>query len=282
MISKFQVPGSKWFAFGLVAIVLASCSLDSYMFDPVQTSSYSLSNAVIPDSLREEVTFSSDGETLYGFYVRQVDSLSVEPHPVILYHHGNDENISYFWPRVELLWRAGFSVFIYDYKGYGRSGGKSETEESLLSDARSALNHVLSREEVDSTQIVQYGLSLGAVPAIHLATDYPSLAVIAEAAYHSGEAIVQSGTLLNIPGGYLLEGDFNNAQRIGRINTKLLMLHGVQDDFIPIDRHGDPLFEQAVNPKRYIRVEGAGHSDIPQVLGEQAYIDIITGFIRGS
>ena len=263
--------------------LLAGCTLDSFMFEPVPLDGYVVPDSVIPASQREMVVLQQDGHTIYGFFVQQPDSLSVEPHPVVLYHHGNDENIPHFWPRVEYLYRCGFDVFIYDYRGYGMSTGELASEDDLLADAELAWNYVRSRSDVDTTQIVEYGFSLGCVPAIWLAAErHHAHAVIAEAPYRNAETLVQTGTILNIPGRYVLKGTFNNEARIPQIGTKLLMLHGTADDFIPIDKHGDPLFQVARNPKTYVRVEGAGHSTIPTTMGVETYIDIITAFVRGA
>jgi len=267
----------------LCALVLAGCSLDAYMFDPVSLDAYELSEAVIPANAREQVVLQHHGSTVYGFYVRQPDSLRVEPHPVVLYHHGNNENIPHFWPRVEYLWRCGFDVFIYDYRGYGMSTGRCETEGDLLADAELAWNYVRSRPDVDTTQIVEYGFSLGCVPALWLAAErHHASAVILEAPYYNAEALVQSGTVLNIPGSYVMDGTFDNAGRVGRIGTKLLMMHGTADTFIPIERHADRLHSRAVQPKTYLRVQGAGHITIPTTLGVETYIDLITAFVRGA
>ena len=266
----------------VLSVLTAGCTLDAFMFDPVPLDGYVLPDSVIPVEHREMVTLQQDGHTIYGFFVSQPDSLSVEPHPVVLYHHGNDEHIPHFWPRVEYLYRCGFDVFIYDYRGYGMSTGRCETEEDLLADAELAWNYVRSRDDVDTTQIVEYGLSLGCVPAIWLAAErHQALAVIVEAPYRNAEALVQTGTILNIPGRYVMQGTFDNEARIPQIGTKLLMMHGVDDDFIPIDKHGDPLFDAARNPKTYLRVEGAGHVTIPTTMGIDTYIDIITAFVRG-
>ncbi len=271
------------FASLIFVAALSGCTLDSFMFDPVHLDNYNLPDSVIADTLREGVAIERDGITLYGFYCRQTDSLAIEPHPIIVYHHGNDENIQHFWPRIELLYKAGFDVFIYDYRGYGMSTGTLTSEEELLADARAAYDYVLSRDDIDPEQVVHYGFSLGSVPALYLAgTTLRARAVVIESAYASGEALVQSGTLLNIPGGYLLDGTFDNVSRISKISTSLLMLHGTEDRFIPIERHGDPLYEAAVNPKTFIRVQGAGHSTVPETMGHEDYIDIITAFIRGS
>lgn len=257
------------------------CSLDGFMFGPTVAAEYNLPNDVIADSLVTPVTFTSGSATLYGFFVSQPDSLLANPHPVVLYHHGNDENLAHHWTRVELLWRCGFSVFVYDYQGYGRSSGESTGEPSILQDAEAAYQALCSHHSVDTSQIVQYGFSLGGFPAIYLAGKHPTQALITESAFASGQALVQSGTVLNIPGRYLLQGAFNNAVNISKVNVKYLLLHGTDDAFIPFNLHATPLFQHARNPKTLLRVEGAAHSNVPFVLGEQNYIDVITAFVRG-
>lgn len=272
-----------WLLVLVTATLLGGCSLDGFMFDPGPLDGYVLSDSVIPEAQRELVVLQQDGHTIYGFFVSQPDTLSVEPHPVVLYHHGNDENIPHFWPRVEYLYQCGFDVFIYDYRGYGMSTGQLTSEEDLLADAELAWKYVRSRTDVDTSQLVEYGFSLGCVPAIWLAAErHHAHAVIAEAPYRNSETLVQTGTILNIPGRYVMNGTFDNEARIPHIGTKLLMLHGTADDFIPISKHADPLFDAARNPKTFLRVEGAGHITIPTTMGVQDYIDIITAFVRGA
>jgi fermentation-respiration switch protein FrsA (DUF1100 family) len=266
----------------IVSLVVTSCSLDSFLFNPQELDRYDLRTTVIPDTSRTEVTLRSGSETIYGFYVRQPDSLRVTPHPTVIYHHGNRDNLAYYWDRVELLYKAGFDVFVYDYRGFGRSTGTSD-EASLIEDATAAFTYVRSRTDVDSTRIVHYGYSLGGFPALYSATNLPNChVVITESAFASGEELVRSGTVLAIPGSYLLEGRFNNME-LARVRTRpLLMLHGTDDVFISVDANGQRLFDAAAAPKTFIRVSGADHSNLPTVMGERDYIDLITAFIRGN
>ncbi|MCX6140224.1 MAG: alpha/beta hydrolase [Candidatus Kapabacteria bacterium] len=266
----------------LIAFVLTSCTMDSFLFNAEPLASYTLSSRVIPDTSRVEVSLSSDGETIYGYFVKQPDSMRVAPHPTIIYHHGNKDNLQFYWDRVELLYQAGFDIFIYDYRGYGKSTGKS-SEAGLMADARAALTYVLGRKGIDSAQIVHYGFSLGGFPALFSATKlYRPKALITESIFASGESLVQSGTLLNIPGSYVLDGAFDNVVPMQSRTCPVLMLHGTNDTFIGVEPNGQRLYDIARQPKTFIRIEGAEHDNVPYVLGTQNYIDLITAFIRGN
>lgn len=265
----------------LVSVLLSGCSMDGFLFNTLPVESYQLSTTVIPAANRTEVTLKSGSETLYGYFVRQPDSLRIEPHPTVLYHHGNKHNMEAYWDRVELLYRAGFDVFIYDYRGFGRSTGSS-SEDGLRADAAAALEYLRSRADVDTTQIVDYGFSLGGFPCLYAATTlHRPKAVITESIFASSEELIRSGTLLNIPGGYLMEGTFDNHSQVARVTSPILMMHGTGDTFIGIERHGEPLFERAPQPKIIRRINGAEHSNIPTIMGSDEYIEMITTFIRG-
>ena len=264
------------------AVLLNSCTMDSFLYNNLALSEYNLSTAIVPASQVEAVTLKSGSETLYGFYVKQPDSMRVEPHQVILYSHGNKENMEAYWERVELLYQAGFDVFIYDYRGYGMSTGSS-SEEGLHEDATAALNYLRSRSDVDTTQIVDYGFSLGGVPTMYLAAfQHKPRCVITEAIFASSEALVRTGTLLDVPGNYLMKGKYDNVAN-SRIRTApLLMIHGTGDTFVPFDPHGKEIYAAANQPKRLDTISGAEHSGIPSTLGTKAYIELIRTFIKGN
>ncbi len=266
----------------LIAIVLCcGCTMDSFLFNPTPLTTYTLSNTIIPDTSRTEVLFTSGGETLAGYFVRQPDSLRVAPHPTVVYHHGNKDNLAYYWDRVELLYQAGFDVFIYDYRGYGKSTGTS-SETGLRQDAMAAHEYIVSRKDVDTSMICQYGYSLGGYPAFFLAATTRTHALITECTFASGESLVQSGTLLNVPGSYFLEGTFGNTTLAQQRTCPLLILHGTNDTFISVDQGGQAIYNVAQAPKMFLRVQGAGHTNIPHVMGTNEYIRTITSFIRGN
>lgn len=265
-----------------LAWLLCSCSLDPFLFNSTKLDAYVLPDSVIPVQQREHVQLSVDGVTMHGFFVKQVDSLRGDPTYTIVYHHGNKDHLAYYWPRVELLYKAGFNVFIYDYNGFGMSGGTS-TEASFYANAEAAWKYVFARSDVDTGFVTNYGYSLGCAAAVQISTAlHAPHALILEAPFASAESLVQSGTILNIPGSYLMDGAFANDAKIGKNTAPLLILHGTNDVFIPYEQNGKHLYEIARNPKTLVPVEGAGHDNIPDVMGTRAYMDLITAFIKGS
>ena len=261
---------------GLLSLFFSSCDLESMLYHQTPVSSYSLRTDVIPESKREFVTMMSQGKKIYGYFIK---SDGTYPSITILYFHGNWDHLEYYWPRAELLYKTGCNVFIFDYQGYGMSEG-TPTEAGLYADCRAALEYVLSRSDVSRSKLAFYGYSLGCAGAIDVAayTFSPS-ALCLEAPYASSSTLLQSGTLLNIPNSYVMNGEYNNAEKIRKVQRPVLVIHGEADNFIDIEHNGAVVFNNANAPKQFIRVPGAGHEGIPATLGAENYVSAIRQFI---
>jgi hypothetical protein len=257
---------------------LTGCfDLDDNLFNATKLSSYSLSTTVIPDSSRTQVVLTSQGKRIYGYFVKGAGPMAST---TALYCHGNRDHLQYYWDRVEFLYQAGFSVFVFDYQGFGMSEGEP-TEEALYADGRSALAYVLSRPDIDTSRIVFYGFSLGNVVSIDLAASVRRPQVlIAEAPFASAQVLVQSGSLLDIPSSYVMKGEYRNDEKIKRVTSPFLLLHGVDDTFIDIDKNAAVIYANARDPKQFIRVAGANHSDVPQVMGLANYQNVVRTFVQ--
>ncbi len=259
-----------------LTVLMGCVDLDNQLFNSTQLSSYQLSNAVIPDSSRELVAMTSQGKKIYGVFVRSNGS---HGNITVLYCHGNRDHLQYYWDRVELIYRMGFNVFIFDYEGYGMSEG-TPSESGLYSDGRAALAYIRSRPDVIAPNAVFYGFSLGNAVSIDLAANvFTPKAIVAEAPFASSSTLVQSGTLLDIPSSYVMKGEFNNAEKIKSVHAPLLIIHGESDKFIDLEKNSTVIFENANQPKQFVRVPGADHSEIPARLGEANYINLVQQFI---
>jgi len=265
----------------ILSVACAGCmKLDSFLYDNEALTTYEpLPNSFIPDSAREFVPLESQGKKIYGYFLKanRADSTS-HPEITIVYCHGNYQHLKYYWDRAEYLYRMGFNVFIFDYKGFGMSEGES-TEESLYADGSAALQYVLNRPDVIDSNVVLYGFSLGNVVSFNLAAkEFTPKVFISEAPFASGDALVKSGTVIDIPGSYILKGEYNNAGKAKDIHVPFLLMYGTKDAKFPITQ-GEEIFKNANEPKWFLKVEGAEHSTIPDKMGIDNYLQTVRNFI---
>ena len=110
----------------------------------------------------EEVTFeTADGVRLGGWFLAG----GAAPGPAVLVFNGNAGDRSYRAPLAVALARQGWSVLLFDYRGYGRNPGRP-SEVGLVADARAARAYLGGRDEVDGARIAYFGESLGAAVAV--------------------------------------------------------------------------------------------------------------------
>jgi fermentation-respiration switch protein FrsA (DUF1100 family) len=215
---------------------------------------------------------SSDGVQLHGWFV---------PHPkaktTLLWFHGNAGNISHRLDNIRLLHdRVRRNIFIFDYRGYGRSEG-SASEEGTYRDGEGAVQHLLSRKDVDSKRIVFFGRSLGAAVAAELATRSGCLALILESPFTSVGEMARAVFPL-LPIGRFLHTRYDVVEKVKRARAPLLVLHGDRDDVIPY-AHGKRVFEAAPEPKEFYTIHGAHHNDT-YVVGGDPYFEVLKTFIQ--
>ena len=222
----------------------------------------------------EDVFFdTSDGVRLHGWYVPG------ESEVTFLWLHGNAGNIGNRLSNLSMLHRhLGVGVFIFDYRGYGRSEGTISEQGSYL-DAEAALAYLRGRRDVDSDRVVLFGRSLGAAVAVELASRSRPYAVILESPFTSIRAMAQTAYPY-LPIGLIIKlvrTKYDSLSKIDGVHSPLMVLHGDRDDIVPIEI-GRGLFEAANEPKRFYVIEGAGHNDTYSV-GGSAYFDALRAFV---
>jgi fermentation-respiration switch protein FrsA (DUF1100 family) len=208
----------------------------------------------------EEVWFTAaDGTKLFGWYVEGPATSGV-----ILWCHGNAGNIINRLENLSLLYQSGLSVFLFDYRGYGRSQGKP-SEEGLYQDALGAYDYLTRTRMIRPERIVLFGRSLGAAVAGELAVQKPAAGLILESSFPSIEAVAKFH-YGGLPVHWLLGADFSLIDRLPQLSLPKLIIHGDQDDIIPLEL-GLQVFEAAKPPKSFYHIEGADHNDTYQVGG---------------
>lgn len=223
----------------------------------------------------EDVWFeAADGVRLHGWHVPGPEGPAGEV--VLLWFHGNAGNISHRLENLALLLsRVGCSVFIFDYREYGLSGGNISKAGTFL-DAEAAYDTALERAGGEPDRLVLFGRSLGTALAVHLAAIRPCAGAILEAAFTS-TADMQAlyGPFLppSPPGAVV----YDSMGQIERVAAPMLFIHGACDSVIP-PAMGRALFERATAPKSFYLVEGAEHNDTYWAGGEP-YFRAIAEFL---
>ncbi len=267
---------NKMLTITLFVLILVSCSLDSNLFNPEEIDAYQLPGNTISTNLIEEVVLDSEGNKIYGIWI---SSNGERPGITFLYCHGNKHNIDEYWDRVMLLHKLGINIFIFDYRGYGKSEGES-SEEGLFADSKTALDYVRSRSEYYSDSLCYYGYSLGNVASIYLAAEIQDpLCLFSEAPFASANSLTQGSLVLDIQPRWLIDGEFNNVENIRKINSPLMLFHGENDDFVRYRDNGKLVYNAAPNPKEIVLVANAVHTNVPYIMGKENYLNRIKEWI---
>ncbi len=187
---------------------------------------------------------------------------------VILYSHGNAEDLSYMENYLQEFRFRGYGVAAYDYEGYGQSDGKP-SEANAYRDIERVYRFLTDEEKIAPERIVIYGTSVGSGPACYLAEKVPAAALVLEAPFTSAFSVINLGWL---------PGDrFPNLRRIGNIRMPVLIIHGDRDSVVPFS-HGKELYDKANEPKKFYHVKGAGHNNIHPTAGEE-YWSVLSGYL---
>ncbi|MCU0577963.1 MAG: alpha/beta hydrolase [Desulfobacterota bacterium] len=190
--------------------------------------------------------------------------------PCLLWCHGNAGNISHRLDNIARLQAAGINVFIYDYRGYGKSAG-SLSEEGFYRDGQAAWEMLL-REGVPSSRVVLFGRSLGCAMAADLAVKVPAAGLILESGFPHLGAMARVHYPFVFSERFLC-GRFNALSRLKQVKLPVLVIHGDRDAVVPIDL-GRRLYDAAPGPKAWYEIKGANHNDTYLVGGDNYFLNL--------
>jgi uncharacterized protein len=176
----------------------------------------------------------------------------------VLYCHGNAGNLSHRGPTAEKIRQAlGESVLIFDYPGYGKSGGKP-SERGCYQAADAAYAWLLE-QQIDPGKIIIYGGSLGGGVAVDLASRKKHRALVLAKTFTS---LPDVGQYLHpwLPVRWFMRNRFDSLSKIGNCTAPVFIVHGTADTLIPFE-FGQRLFAAANEPKQFMAVEGSDHND---------------------
>jgi uncharacterized protein len=230
--------------------------------------------SVLPGS--QEVTLDTeDGIRLHAWFV---PAPTAGRGPAVVVCNGNAGNRALRAPLAAALSRAGLSVLLFDYRGFGGNPGRP-SEDGLAADARAAQAWLAARPEVDPRRLAYFGESLGAAVALRLAVERPPAALVLRSPFTS---LTDVGRLHYpwLPVGLLLADRYPSADRAADLTVPVLVVAGERDRIVPaaLSRR---LYDAAAEPKRFVLVPGADHNDAALLDGRELVGEILR-FLEGT
>lgn len=213
-----------------------------------------------------EHTFkTSDGVKLHAWFFRAKEPDS----PVMLWFHGNAGNLTDRAEMGQEFARRGISVFLFDYRGFGRSEGRV-SENGIFKDSLAAYDYVVS---LGAKRIVLYGESIGGPYAAYVARERKGVrAVVIENSFPSLLALGNHFYKL----GWVAPFAMRTTDWLNRAGVPVLVMHGTRDGVIPYAL-GKQLYD-GLRVRKEMLTSHAGHCEIP-VLDANRYYDTVTRFV---
>ncbi len=252
---------------------LAICLLLAGCGPPVRSMIYPAPPVAVPSPppppLRE-VLLEARGELVVAWL-----SEAGTGRPLVLYFHGNGENLETMRQSGLFAEFAGLNVDLLalDYPGYGNSAG-SPSEPANVAAAEAAL--AWAQRERGAQRRIVAGWSLGSAVAVQLAARHrgdidrlvlmsPWTGLRALARQHYPAFMVAA----------LLHEDYDSLAAASAVDAPALVIHGSADAIIPV-AHGEAV-AAALGGARFVPIDGAGHNDL---LGEPAVWEELGAFVR--
>ena len=180
-----------------------------------------------------------------------------EDAPVLLYLHGARRDVERSVFRIRQMGALGFSVLAVDYRGFGRSTDELPSEDTVYEDAHAAWRWL--GEHAPGRDRYVFGHSLGGAIAVQLASEVADAkGLIVEGTFTSIRDVFDSMRFGWLPLGPLITQRFDSARKIARVQSPVLVVHGLRDSLIP-PALGRALYERAQGPKRLVLVESGSH-----------------------
>jgi len=214
----------------------------------------------------------SDGVEIHGWYIPKEGAVAH-----LLMAHGNAGNLSDRLQWLALLHeKVPANLFMFDYRGYGRSQG-SPTEEGCYRDAEAAYDWLQSKSQ--DLAIIAHGHSLGSAVVVELACRRELDGLIIESGFTCASDMAKQ-MFGPIPVQLLTSMSWNSLEKVKTMSMPKLFLHGERDSVIPY-KLGKKLYEAAAEPKEFVTLRGADHNNT-FIAGGETYYRALADFVRAT
>lgn len=180
------------------------------------------------------------------------------PKGVILYFHGNADNLVRWGNITERFVEYDYDVIVMDYRNFGKSTGEFN-EENLYADANLFYEYAL--QQFNEDEITVFGRSLGTTFAAYVASKHQPKRLILETPFYSLLEVAQKKVPL-LPVKQMLNYSFPTYSFMSEVSCEVTVLHGTKDGIVPYES-GKRLFEMVKHPsKSFVTIKGGGHRNL--------------------
>jgi pimeloyl-ACP methyl ester carboxylesterase len=231
---------------------------DKFLFSPRPVEAGRLTPVSSRESRLEEVRLATpDGVTLHGWLKRPAKLRPGERYPLVIVYGGVRRELSEFAQRARAPGKWGW--LLVNYRGFGLSEGVP-TERSVIEDAKRIYDWAAARPDVDSTNIVVLGHSLGSYVAVTVAAARQARAAILATPFDSFLALAEK-RYPRLPLGRLVDGRFDSAALAPAVSAPALFVLAELDDVTPVE-HGRALAAAWGGRTQTVLLRGASHNGI--------------------
>ena len=193
-----------------------------------------------------------DGEILSAVLFK-----SKKPKGVVFYNHGHSGSIESWGIRAADFTAENYDVFMYDYRGFGKSTGKIKNEKMMYSDALMLYKQLLY--DYKERDVIIYGISLGTGVATKLAHENQPAKLILETPYFNFYDVAKFHYPY-LPNSILLHYQFRVDRLLPEVKVPTYIFHGTEDEMVPY-HSSERLHELADHVVLYTIKDGS-HNDL--------------------
>lgn len=204
----------------------------------------------------EEVNIPVDASSILNF-VKFFPADTTSTKGIILYFHGNRENINRYAAASVYFTKHGYEVWMLDYPGFGKTTGKFN-EERLYDDAHTI--YKLATKRFSPDQMIIYGRSLGTGVATELASNQPCKRLILETPYYSLPELAGAHFPM-YPVQFLVRYNFPLYEYLQTVKVPVTVFHGTKDAVIPY-KHSSRLKPLMKKGDEFVTIEKGGHNNL--------------------
>jgi alpha-beta hydrolase superfamily lysophospholipase len=179
------------------------------------------------------------------------------PRGVVLYFHGNTENVNRYARFASNFTKHGYEVLMPDYPTYGKSTGEL-TEDNIYRQAKEV--YKLAHSKFPAPQIIVYGMSLGTGVASYLAAKEDCAQLILETPYYSIPDLFSAYAPV-YPTKRMSHFKFPVNDYLKEIKEPITIFHGTSDETIPF-RCAAKLKKILKPTDEFVTIENGAHNNL--------------------